>query len=115
MAQDSFETVAIVYSQPELAVMRSMFAFYGIPTFAVGQGHASVLPTWMVALGGVQVRVAADAAADARALLSEVAERPQAVRPYLIRNRWLNGVVVVLAWMFLFMPVPPTRTGSTYL
>jgi len=114
MADDSYETVAITYSQPETAVMLSIFAFYDIPAYALGSGHASVAPTWMVALGGLQIRVHAEALDDARALLAEIAERPQAVRPFIIPEPILNGVIAVLSCGLGLMPVPPTRTGSTF-
>ena len=45
MTDDSFETVAIVYNQPETAVMLSMFAFYGIPATAVGFRHTQIART----------------------------------------------------------------------
>ncbi|WEJ99115.1 MAG: hypothetical protein P0Y59_19545 [Candidatus Sphingomonas phytovorans] len=113
MADDSFETVAIVYNQPETAVMLSMFAFYGIPAIPIGLAHSQIAPNLMVALGGVLIRVPDYAANEARELLAEVAERPQAVRPRLIDNAILNGVAVVLFCM-IGGPVPPTRTGSTF-
>jgi hypothetical protein len=113
MTDDSFETVAIVYNHPETAVMLSMFAFYGIPAMPVGLGHSQIAPNLMVALGGVLIRVPAWAAAEARTLLAEVAERPQAVRPRLVDNAVMNGLIVVL-FCFLTGTVPPTRTGSTF-
>ncbi|MGY4398717.1 hypothetical protein ACVWZA_003925 [Sphingomonas sp. UYAg733] len=114
MDDDSYRTVAITYNQPETAVMLSMFSFYDIPAYAVGQGHASAMPTWMVALGGIQIRVHSDALDEAFELLAEVAERPRAVRRRLIDDPVVNGILVVLFCVLLFMPVPPTRTGSTF-
>jgi len=70
MADDSYETVAITYGQPETVVMLSMFAWYGMPAYASGLGHAQVWP-FAVALGGMEVRVHPDSAADAHALLAE--------------------------------------------
>ena len=113
MTDDSFETVAIVYNHPETAVMLSMFAFYGIPAMPVGLAHSQIAPTLMVALGGIAIRVPGWAADEARELLAEVAERPQVMRPRLIDNVVLNGVIVVLFCM-IGGPVPPTRTGSTF-
>ncbi|WP_260597510.1 hypothetical protein [Sphingomonas endolithica] len=115
MADDRLETVAITYNQPETLVLRSMLHFYGIPNLAIGAAHAAVNPVLMVALGGIHVRVPHDAVDEARALLREVASRPQAVRPYLIDNRWLNAAVVIAFCALLGLPVPPTRTGSTFL
>ena len=114
MADDSYETVAITYGQPETAVMLSMLTFYGIPAYALGSGHASVIPTWMVAFGGLQIRVHPEALDDARSLLAEIAQRPQAVRPLIIPEPILNGIIAVLSCFLGLMPVPPTRTGSTF-
>ena len=113
MTVDSFETVAITYSQPETAVMLSMFAFYGIPATPVGLGHVQIAPMMAVALGGILIRVPSSTAAEARQLLAEVADRPQAVRPLRIDNPVMNGIIVVL-FSLLTGTVPPTRTGSTF-
>ncbi len=92
--------------------MLSMFSFYGIPTYALGQGHAASMPTWMVALGGVQIRVHRDALEEARVLLAEVAERPLVTRRPLVDNPALNVVIVLFGLMF--GAVPPTRVRSSY-
>ena len=113
MARDSFETVAITYSQPETAVMLSMFAWYGIPAYALGNEHARVAAPMVVALQGIHVRVHAEALTEARELLAEVATRPQAVRPKLIGHPVLNALMVILYSVF-GGPVPPTRSGSTF-
>jgi hypothetical protein len=113
MTGDSFETVAIVYNHPETAVMLSMFAFYGIPATPVGLAHSQIAPNLMVALGGILIRVPGWAAAEARELLAEVAERPQVMRPRLIDNAVMNGLIVLL-FCFLTGTTPPTRTGSTF-
>ena len=113
MTDDSFKTVAIVYNHPETAVMLSMFAFYGIPATPVGLAHSQIAPNLMVALGGICIRVPGWAADEARELLSEVAERPQVVRPRLIDNALMNGLVVLL-FCILTGTTPPTRTGSPF-
>jgi hypothetical protein len=115
MADDAFETVAIVYSQPEARVLLALFAQHDIATEVVGAGHISVNPLWAVALGGIIVRVHSDALEDARALLTEIARQPQAVRRRMIDDPILNGVMVVLACLLGVAPVPPTRVGSTFL
>lgn len=115
MADDAFETVAIVYGQPEAVVLLALFAQHDIATEVVGAGHISVNPIWAVALGGIIVRVRSEALDDARALLAEIARQPQAVRRRLIDNPVLNGLMVVLACFIGIAPVPPTRVGSTFL
>lgn len=129
---DQFEMVAIVWNQPEAAVMLSMFEFYGIPAFAVGQLHASVMPAWIVGLQGIQIRVPVDAIDDALELLAEVAERPAAVRPVMVEPALylvlLFAAVLVSglappiyapigwAWLVLIMAaIPTSRTASTFM
>ena len=94
---DRFETVAITWSQPEAAVMLSMFDFYGIPAFAVGRRHVTAFAPMLCALQGIQVRVAAEAADEALDLLAEVAERPAVVRPYAFGLPGLYRLIVLLA------------------
>jgi hypothetical protein len=112
MADDSYETVAVTYSQPETAVMLSMFAWYGIPAYALGSEHARIAPYLTVGLGGMPIRVHPDALEDARELLAEVAARPQAVRPRIIDNPATRLMAYAIAFFFS-IPLP-TRTGSTY-
>lgn len=95
--------------------MRGLFAQHDIATVAIGAGHAAIDPRLVVALGGIVVCVRREVVDEARALLAEIAERPQVVRPRLIDNVMLNAVAVILACVIGFAPVPPTRTGSTFL
>ncbi|HEX4693022.1 hypothetical protein [Sphingomonas sp.] len=134
---DAFETVAVTWSQPECAVMLSMFEFYGIPAFATGRWHGSAYPPMITGLDGFHVRVHPAVVDDALELLAEVSERPAAVRPYPLGQRWIYPaligltlvilvefwlsdnpgplmVTVLLALCFLFYAVPPTRTASTF-
>jgi hypothetical protein len=137
--EDAFETVAITWSQPEAAVMLSMFEFYGIPAFVLGRLHASVYPTHLIAFQGIQVRVHHLAVDDALDLLAEVAERPAAVRPYLFGSPFVYPTIVMLAFVtallgyanwedpgplalvaiwplsILLSGIPPTRTASTFM
>lgn len=114
MADDVFETVAITYSQPETTAMMAMFAFYGIPAYAAGFNHLRVMAPLGVALGGVQVRVLAAAADEARELLREVATRPAVIRPRLFEPAIFNAAIVIVA-CFLGVPIPPTRAPATFL
>lgn len=93
---DRFETVAITWSQPEAAVMLSMFEFYGIPAFAMGRRHVSAQGPILTALQGIQIRVALGFMDEALDLLAEVAERPAAVRPYAFGMPGLYRVIIVL-------------------
>jgi hypothetical protein len=96
---DRFETVAITWSQPEAAVMLSMFDFYGIPAFAAGRLHVSIYAPVLTALQGIQIRVALGFMDEALDLLAEVAERPAAVRPYAFGSRDLYLLLVILTLM----------------
>jgi hypothetical protein len=135
--QDAFETVAITWSQPEAAVMLSMFEFYGVPAFALGRWQASIDAPFTTAMQGIQVRVHHLACDEALDLLAEVAERPAVVRPYLFGLAWLYRALVLLAVAAIFpvylsddprmlllsalplsmllIAVPPTRTTSTFM
>ncbi|MFA5965047.1 MAG: hypothetical protein WC804_13600 [Sphingomonas sp.] len=112
MVEDAFETVAIVYSQPETVVMLAMFAQYNIPAHAVGFDHARAAWPMLLALGGIIIRVHPAAADEARALLGEVARRPAVIRPRFVINPMLHIVFGILA-MMLAAP-PPTRATATY-
>lgn len=137
--QDAFETVAITWSQPEAAVMLSMFEFYDIPAFALGRWHASINPPLVTGLQGIQVRVHHLAVDEALDLLGEVAKRPAAIRPYLFGQAWPYRVMVTLAVItyiyamarsddptpllllaafpltLIASAVAPTRTPSTFM
>jgi hypothetical protein len=113
LTDTAFEPVAIVYSQPETAVMLSMFEFYGIPAYAVGFGHARVHWPLALALGGIVVRVHPDLLDDARELLADVATRPAAMRPRFIANPVIRLLAYLL--MFGFVVGLPTRSPSTFL
>jgi hypothetical protein len=133
LAEDAFEAVAITWSRPEAAVILSMFEFYGIPAYATGRWHSSISPPHITALQRIQVRVHPDALGEARELLAEVAERPGAVRPFLIGNAATGIAMFIVALLLailipfpfslvgmtyiqlLLIAVPPTRTPSTFL
>jgi hypothetical protein len=109
---DRFETVAITWSQPEAAVMLSMFEFYGIPAFAVGRLHVSAQGSILTALQGMQIRVAVAFMDEALDLLAEVTERPATVRPYIFGLPGLYRVIVILALLTVIaMPVALALIG----
>ncbi len=114
LVEDAFETVAVTWSQPEAAVILSMFEFYGIPAYGTGRWHTSINPLMIMGLDGIHVRVHPEALDEALDLLAEAAQRPAAIRPYLIKQPWLNGVATVIICVLGLFPVPPTRTASTF-
>lgn len=105
---DAFDTVAVTWSQPEAAVILSFLAWHGIPAYALLE-HARVAALHVTALGGIPIRVHRPALVEARALLSEVPGAP-VVRPALIENRFVNSVLLLLA--FALGGTPPPRTRS---
>lgn len=75
MEGDPFETVAIAYNPPQAAVLTSLFGWYGIPVFATNLDTIRTNPQLTLALGGIEIRVLRDDAAEARAIVIEAAEQ----------------------------------------
>ncbi|MEP9359110.1 hypothetical protein [Sphingomonas sp. KR3-1] len=75
MGDDAFDTVAIAYSQPQALVILSLFEWNGLLAYAGNLEHARAACPLTLALGGIPIRVMRDDAAEARALLTEAAER----------------------------------------
>ncbi|MDF7775333.1 hypothetical protein P1X14_08750 [Sphingomonas sp. AOB5] len=74
MSDDPFETVVIAYSQSQAGVILSLFEWNGIPAYAMNFETVRTNPALTLALGGIPIRVAREAAADAREILNEAAE-----------------------------------------
>lgn len=110
---DRFETIAWVYSQSELAVLLSLLAHEDIYVLPIGRGHASVAWGNTIALGGIEVRVHAAQAEDARKLLAGI-DRAPFRRGIFSDNRLVDGfVMVVLALAGLFEP--PARIPAEFV
>lgn len=112
MAAPDFTTIAYCYSQPEAAVMLSLFEANAIPAFAVGGRHAGASWPMIVALGGVEIRVLTECLGDAQALLAEIAREPAATRPPIVLG-WLSRLLIYSLTTFLGVP-PPPRTPADY-
>lgn len=110
---DRFETIAFVYSQPELAVLRALLEHEDIWVAPVGRGHISVDWTITVALGGVALRVHEADAARARARLAEI-DPVQVWRGYFFRNRLLD-LVLILLLLLLALAAPPARLPAFFV
>jgi hypothetical protein len=108
-----FETVAIVYSQPELAVLLSYLGDRGIWTVPLTYGHAAVQWTWTVALGGIRVRVRREDAVAARDALAAI-ERRAFVGGIYSDDRLLDIVFALLLTLAFFIP-PPARIPAFFL
>ena len=101
------ETVAVVYSQNELAVLLSLLEDRSIPAFPFHRGQISVLWTLTVALGGVPVQVPLEYADEARAELKAVG-RSWPTNGIYADERWLD-IVLLLLMLALFVMPPPAR------
>ena len=106
------DTVAVAYAQPELALLLSRLHWHGIHTAAVGQGHVSLDWALTVALGGVRIRVPAEQAEEARALLAEV-EPPRWRGGIFADNRVLDVALAVMLFLTAWVP-PPARIPAAY-
>jgi hypothetical protein len=101
---DRLRTIATVYGQSELAMLRGLLARQGIASWTVGERHVAI--NWGIALGlgGVRLQVHDEDWAEA-------AELVRALEPYrygagmLLRDR-LADVALILS-LFLMGGVPP--------
>lgn len=108
-----FETVAWVYSQPELAVLLAMLANEDIHVLPIARHNASVDYALTLALGGIELRVHREQAEEARLLLAGI-DRTPFRRGIFSRNLWLDGaIMLVLFCAGLF--APPARTPAHFV
>jgi hypothetical protein len=110
---DRFETVAIAYSQPEVAALRSCLEGHGIWTVLMSQGHASVTIGLTLALGGIQVRVHSEDAEAARAILARIRQAPYRGRIYT-DNRLIDLALTLMILIAFGVP-PPARIPADFL
>ncbi len=107
------ELVAIVYSQDELAVIRSRLDAAGIWSFRHSESQIAVNVPLTLGLGGVRIFVHCDEASNARALLTEGGpwERIGGVYDNL---RWLDWVTALMLAILAATP-PPARIQSVVI
>jgi hypothetical protein len=113
MGPEPFETVAFAYRPPQVAVMLSMFQYYGIPAYARNAGHSGIDCPITLALGGMPILVHRDYAEEARALLDEAADRVEAepCRPQPLGYRLLK--LIASPVLLMLSIVPPPRLSAT--
>lgn len=112
MSEDPFETVAIAYSQSQAGVILSLFEWNGIPAYGANLETVRTSALLTLALGGIPIRVAREAAEEARAILNEAAERAQeeAPAPEPLSDRVAKvGLLGVLGLMAV---APPPRLSA---
>jgi hypothetical protein len=96
---DGFEPIAIVYSLSEATVLLATLRAYGFFGLPRNQGHISVVPGLMLALGGIWITVPREQAEDAIALMEEIDQgwsRPSLTisgAPTLNRIAWVAMIV----------------------
>ena len=109
---DRFVTAAIVYSQPELAVLLALFEQEGILVLPHSSRHVSVEWPLTLALGGIRLRIHEEDADRAGELLSGI-ERSSFRRGIFSDNRLVDAVLVIgLFVVGLF--APPARLPAVY-
>ena len=57
MEPEPFETVAFAFRPAQVAVILSMFQYYGIPAYAKNAGHSGIDCPITLALGGMPILV----------------------------------------------------------
>ena len=110
MSARDYEVVAITYSLPETAVLLSMLRARGIWAYAMPEQSLNVRWTVLIALGGVQIRVAgAQVDAAVRAMRD--------LQPTVWRPRTRTAVAYTLlavAGLALGVTALPARVAATY-
>lgn len=104
-AADAWVTAGVFYSLPSAAVARSALEARGLAVQSVGIGLPGVQWQYMVAVGGIELRVPADCETTARALLGEGARPPLSESAaFWARPVW-NTVVLILLFPIGLWPL----------
>jgi hypothetical protein len=106
-APGRFETVAYVYSQSDLALLMSVFESEDIWLLAIGRLHIAVNPGIATALGGVELRVHAEDAEDARTVLARLDPIPY--RASFFTGSFPIDLLFLVLMMVVFAVPPPPR------
>ena len=106
MAQSELVTVGWAHGVSEAALVSALLGSSGIRVFPHTWYMASVRWDWTHALGGIELKVPASQAADAKALLN--------VCPILRRRRhwlWRLLVAIVAIGVLYLVNIPPPASG----
>ena len=106
-ADDPFETVVIAYSQPQAAVLMSLFQWHGIPAYAQNIEMVRANSPLTLALGGIPIRVHREAVADARALLADAVADPEPPIARSVGRRTTSGLGALVGFLFAGVAPPP--------
>ncbi len=107
-------TVAWVYDRSELSLLLSLFEHHDIWVVQVGAQHIAIDWSLTVALGGVELRVHAEQAEAARALLAGLDRRAPS-RRFFLDNRLLDILLVLVLFASTGMPSPARLPASFVL
>ncbi|MDA5637384.1 MULTISPECIES: hypothetical protein [Agrobacterium] len=117
-ADDGLVTVATGYGLAETVVTASFLRAYGVPTLALPSHFASIFWHYTVALGGIEIRVAARQVEEAQMLLDSIEQSHDHGRTDSIHPFW-RGIAALMVLFFFSVP-PPAKgifrnaTHSTY-
>lgn len=112
-APDRFETVAYVYSRSDLALLESLFESEDIHLHPVAMRHTGVDLALTTALGGVELRVHAEDAADARAVLASL--DPVPYRGRLFTGSFPIDLLFMVLMFLVFSVAPPPRMAPCFV
>ncbi len=104
---DPFETVVIAYSQPQAAVLMSLFQWHGILAYAQNIEMVRVNSPLTFALGGIPIRVHGEAVAAARELLAEAVADPEPPIARSASRRTSSGLGALVGFLFAGVAPPP--------
>jgi hypothetical protein len=109
---DGFEVIAVVYSQPEAAVLLATLRAYGIFALPKNQAHIAIAPSLMLALGGTWITVPPRRKKDALALLEAIDSGWRPPPPPIVDQLWLSRVFAVCMTFLLGVPPMPRIPGN---
>jgi hypothetical protein len=112
MSGDRLETLGWVFRPAQLLVVQSLLEQAGVMLCPLGYHHLTNQWPIAIALGGIELRVPAEQAEEARALLAAL---PPLLPPAQEFGRhWPVRLLVLLA-LYLFFCVPPPALAAEFV
>lgn len=108
-----FVTIETLYFPWDAHIARGLLASEGIPAVVFGEHHVGAQWPWVIALGGVRLRVPADRTAEARAILArrdqgefeDALVEQEGLRPMVCQDCGFTEFVVTRSWTDAAMAV----------
>lgn len=110
---DPFETVVIAYSQPQAAVLMSVFAWHDIPAYAQNIETVRANSPLTLALGGIPIRVHREVVGEARELLAAAVADPEPPVARSVGRRASSGLGALVG--FLCAGIAPSPRMSAVI